>query len=289
MRLRLENVASVVAACGAAAFACGSFSGSDEKGIPKDAADAGGSDSALVTSNGGDGGGGEDASANNTGCLPDAGVAFLSANFEETPPRFYVLGKQSGLPLAAGPTVARVDDGGATCGANALDIQMKGVAYTLSAPAQTLGFTAHKLTARFDVLFQALGPTAGDETLFALAFVNPAFKNCYAYLQTLNANEMDFGIQTHCGSKDSNQYVAKAIPNPVGLGWYHVTFVLDLTAQSASLSFNGQIPATVALKSVDVAVGADMGYASVGLDQGPGKDAGAAGHVRLDNIRVDVE
>lgn len=289
MRVSLALMASLVAPVGGVlAIDCGSFSGSDTTDSDRDAGSAvsdGGLSSTPDGSSPGDGGG----EKNEGSCLPDAGLAFLSANFEETPPRYYVRGKPSGLPQAAAPTTIHVDDGGTTCGANALDIQMNRVAYTLDAPAQAVGFTAHKLIARFDVLFEALGPTTGDETLFALGFVNPAFKNCFAYLQTLNAKENDFGIQTHCGAGDSTQYVAKAIPNPVNLGWYHVTFVLDLEAQVASLSFNGLAATTLALKTTDVSVGADVAYASVGLDQGPSKDAGAVGHVRFDNIRVDVE
>ncbi len=281
-------VASLVAVGGATAFACGSFSGSDGN-REVDVGEAGSSDGALVTSDGGTDGGAV-VPADSGGCVEDASGAFLSATFEESPARYYIRGKQSPLPTPVAPTVISAgDDAGATCGAHALDIQMNGVAYTLSAPPQDLGFTAHKMTARFDVLFESLSPTAKDETVAAIGFVNTAFNHCYAYLQTLNTGVNDFGIQTHCGKVDSSQSVANAIPNPVGLCWYRVVFVLDITAQVATLAFNDQIPAEVSLKSSDVVVGANTGFAQIGLDQGPTGDSGAKGHIRIDNVRVDVE
>jgi len=262
--------------------ACGSFSGSD---APSNDTSDGGDASAPTGIDGG--GPPKDASEGPPApCAPAGGTAFLTADFEESPARFYVLGTPAGLTTPLAPDAFTVDTTAATCGSHSLAVAYKNNGFSFGA-TQDAPFTVKKVTATLDLRFDDLSATVSDETVVAIGVRSPAFDHCYVALQVLNPGEKQLGIQSHCGQADSNKYKGSLITNPVGLGWLHVTFVLDLPNQNASLSINGGAAQSMGLAASDVTVGGPTVYAEVGITS-PKATVGAS-VVRFDNVRVAVE
>ena len=182
-----------------------------------------------------------------------AGVLFC-ADFEGANDRVYERGIATPFPPAGSMvTVERAPP--AASGDRALWIDSTGGDFGFL--FETTSVTTNRLDAQLAVRFARFGPNDPDTTIIALGTRDLSFDHCYASLEIDPHPAPRLVLNSHCGpAVPPAEYryteVLPTLPDPEV--WIAITFTLDLSASTATVTLDGA-PTTLTLAYQTVKTG----------------------------------